>query len=214
VTWPSVAERRAASDRLYERDPQRFAGEPSHFVVWALKRLPHHDRPLRILELGCGVGRDSRILASEGHQVRAVDHSRVAIGRARSGPHGPPGLEFLEEEALVAVARTPAGTVDVVYAHGLYMGFSEGELDELVAGVRRILSSGGHHLFAVRSTTDPHFGQGTEIAPDLFLGGPHGTPMRYYRRETLGRFAGPGLVRFAEELREDLALWYVGDRRA
>ena len=143
MTWPSVAERRAASDRLYERDPQRFAGEPSHFVVWALKRLPHHDRPLRILELGCGVGRDSRILASEGHQVRAVDHSRVAIGRARSGPHGPPGLEFLEEEALVAVARTPAGTVDVVYAHGLYMGFSEGELDELVAGVRRILSSGG-----------------------------------------------------------------------
>ena len=182
-------------------------------MVWALARLPSRPGPLRILELGCGVGRDSRILASEGHLVRAVDHSRIAVERARSGPRGPPGLEFIEGEALAEVARTPSGSVDVVYAHGLYMGFAEAELDELLEGIRRVLAPGGHHLFAVRSTTDPHFGQGAAIAPDVFLGGPHETPIRYYRHETLARFSGPDLVRFAEELREDLALWYVGDRR-
>jgi SAM-dependent methyltransferase len=213
VKWPSVQERRAASDRMYVRHPGRFAGDPSHFVDWALARFPELSRPVRVLELGCGVGRDSRVLAGAGNRVRAIDHSRVAIERARADPRVFPNLEFQESDATTAVTRSEDASVDVVYAHGLYMGLTQAELDELFDGIRRILTPGGHHLFAVRSTTDPHYGQGEEIAPDVFWGGPHETPLRYYGRTTLARLARPGFVRFAEELRADLHLWYVGDRR-
>jgi SAM-dependent methyltransferase len=198
---------------MYSENPDRFSGDPSHFVAWALARLPSSSRPLRILELGCGVGRDSRVLARAGHRVVAVDHSRVAIERARGRRDNPPGLEFLEDEGLARLARTASKSLDVVYAHGVYMGFREEELDELVKGLARVLRPRGRHLFAVRATIDPHFGKGREVSKDVFWGGPHPTPMHYYRRETLARFTPPGFVRFAEELREDLALWYVGDRR-
>jgi len=199
---------------MYARNPDRFAGDPSHFVEWALARFPDRDGPRNVLELGCGVGRDSRVIAAAGHRVLAVDHSSVAILRARADPRSFSALRFVERDASAAVSEAKEASFDVVYAHGLYMGFTDGELGRLLDGILRILAPGGHHLFAVRSTTDPHYGQGTEIEPDVFYGGVHETPMRYYRRESLARFTRPGLVRFAEEHRPDLYLWYVGDRRS
>jgi SAM-dependent methyltransferase len=198
---------------MYRRDRQRFAGEPSRFVAWALARVPDWPAPLRVLELGCGPGRDARVWAAAGHRVVAVDHSRVAIERARRRNRATRGIRFVRGEILTYLRRVATASVDVVYAHGVYMGFSERELDELLENVSRVLVPGGRHLFAVRATTDPHFGQGREVAPDVFLGGPHATPMHYYRRETLARFAPIGLVRFAQERRKDVDLWYVGDRR-
>jgi len=207
-----VADRRALSNRMYARNPDRFAGAPSHFVEWAVARFPQTDEPLQVLELGCGVGRDSRVLAAV-HEVRAVDHSAVAIERARAGSSGFSHLHYEENEAYEAVASSAAGSVDIVYAHALYMGFTEKELDELIAAVHRVLRPGGLHFFAVRATTDPHYGQGQEIAPDVWYGGPHETPMHYYRKETLGRFTRLGFQRVEAQFRSDLHLWFVCERR-
>lgn len=198
---------------MYLRNPERFAGAPSHFVEWTLARFPRSDRRLDVLELGCGVGRDSRVLATT-HEVRAVDHSTVAIERARAASAGFAHLRFECNEANDALAMSPGGSTDIVYAHALYMGFTEPELDELLREIRRVLRPGGLHFFAVRASTDPHRGQGVEIAPDVWYGGPHETPMRYYRRETLGRFTRGRFERVEEELRDDLDLWFVCDRRA
>ncbi len=213
MNGPDEAERRAISDRLYARSPDRFGREPSHFVSWALERFPQPPAGARVLELGCGPGRDSFVLARAGARVRAVDHSSVAIERARSRAPGPGNPEFVRGSARDEVEAAPPGGFDVVYAHALYMILPEEELDQLLAGIYRALRPGGAHLFAVRSTTDPHYGQGTEVAPDVYSGGPHEGPMRYYRRETLARFARPGFERGAAELRTDFHLWWVADRR-
>lgn len=177
-----------------------------------MARFPPTGGPLRVLELGCGVGRDSRVLATS-HEVWAVDHSSVAIARARRAARGIPRLRFEVRDALDAVTRREDTSIDVVYAHALYMGFQERELDELLGGIRRVLRPRGLHFFAVRSTTDPHYGQGTEIAPDVWYGGPHETPMHYYRRESLERLSRTGFERVEETLREDLYLWFVCDQR-
>jgi SAM-dependent methyltransferase len=197
---------------MYRRNPDRFAGAPSHFVEWAMARFPSTGRPLRLLELGCGVGRDSRVLAAS-HEVWAVDHSSVAIARARRAARGMTHLHFEARDALDAVTRREDASIDVVYAHALYMGFQETELDQLLGEIHRVLRPRGLHFFAVRSTTDPHYGEGTEIAPDVWYGGSHETPMHYYRRESLERFTRAGFERVEETLREELHLWFVCDRR-
>lgn len=211
--WPSLAARRAVSDRLYAENPERFTGAPTRFSLWALERISRLGGRQRILELGCGPGRDSRALAAAGHTVRAVDHSRVAIERARSAEGNPPTLRFESQDALQAVRRSPSASFDVVYAHGLYMMLSDREMEELLTGIRRVLRRGGLHLFAVRSVTDPHAARGKEIAPDVRVGGPHATPHRYYRARSLDAMAEHGFALVEAEFVPDLHLFYVCHRK-
>lgn len=51
--------------------PSSFREEPSRAVVWFREQLP--PGALRILDLGCGRGRNSLYLASEGYQLDAID---------------------------------------------------------------------------------------------------------------------------------------------
>ncbi len=168
---------------------------------------------LKVLELGCGPGRDSRELADAGHTVRSVDHSPVAIGRARASTSNPPNLTFELGDAETALRRTATGSLDVVYAHALYMMLSGPEMERLLLEVRRGLRSGGFHLFAVRAVTDPHAGQGTEIDRDVYVGGPHVTPVRYYRAETVDAMAQRGFQLVDAEYVPELHLYFVCHRR-
>ena len=122
-------------------------------------------------------------------------------------------MEYEEAEALEALTAQPSVSLDVVYAHAVYMGFPEEEIDRLLAGVFRALRPGGRHLFAVRSTSDRRFAAGREVAPDVRLREPGEPPLRYYRRETLARFLGGGFERVEAESPPGVDLWYVADRR-
>jgi SAM-dependent methyltransferase len=211
---PGSASRRAESDRTYQQTPDRFLGPPSTFAAWALERIHALHISARVLELGSGPGRDARFLAPSVHGVRAVDHSSVAIARARAQPENPENLRFENNDLFYALSRTDAESVDVVYAHDVYMLLSDSEVDTLARKVYRVLRPGGLHLFAVRSTTDPHLGEGREVAPDVWAPLPDSEPMHYYRRDTLERFTSYGMRRVAEELEPDRHEWYVCDTRA
>jgi len=197
---------------LYEKDPDRFLGEPTRFFHWSLPHLVRLGSPASVLELGCGPGRDSRALASAGFVVRAIDHSPIAIERARAQPASG-ALRFERTDALSALRATASSSVDAVYAHALYMILSEEELRELLRELSRTLRPGGLHLFAVRSVTDPISRRGREVAPDVWCEGPHTTPHRYYRTESVAAFGRASFERVAAELAPDLHLWYVCDRR-
>ena len=60
-----------------------FSGSRSVVVDWAEPMLPSR---ARILDLGCGVLRNSQGLAEKGHHVLAVDVARQAFHRARPWP--------------------------------------------------------------------------------------------------------------------------------
>lgn len=212
MTWPSPAERRAVSDAIYRKDPDRFLGAPSRFFFWSLLYLARLGPHLSVLELGSGPGRDARALASAGHVVRAVDHSAVAIDRARAQPFSG-SIRFERSDALSALRATAPSSVDAVYAHALYMMLSAKEMGELLSELSRVLRPGGLHLFALRSVTDPRAKRGRAIATDVRLGGPHGTPHRYYRAKSVASFGRGAFERVATEFVPDLHLWYVCDRR-
>ena len=53
---------------------------PSQFAVFVAGELPG---PHRVIEFGCGTGRDSLFFASYGHQVVAIDGSTTAVERGQ-----------------------------------------------------------------------------------------------------------------------------------
>jgi SAM-dependent methyltransferase len=214
VGWPSLETRRAAFDRMYEGDLERFNGPPGRFSAWALERIQGRFRRGQILELGCGPGRDARRFAAAGFHVLATDYSRIAIERARSHPENSANVQFRCADAITSLRDTSTGSVSGVYSNALYMFLDDRELDAAFREVRRVLLPGGVHLFSVRSVTDPVAGQGVQLAPDIWRRTPEAAPLRYFRRETLDRLAGTEFERVSADLQTDVYFWFVADRRA
>ncbi len=121
-TWFGVFNRgRVYWDKRYLEldEPEGFtAGETA--VERFLEAVP---AGARILDLGCGDGKWSRLLARSGHQVTAVDYSHEALRLARGGDGGG-GVDFRYVNAndraqLLELGAWMLGTGDewCVFAH-------------------------------------------------------------------------------------------------
>lgn len=101
--------------REYRRTPETYiwGTEPSSFAREVAAMLPPG---ARLLDLGCGEGRDSVFFATQGFEVVGVDASRAGIAKAR---------RLAEARGVAAgwvtgdMARlTYPGSLDVVYSCG------------------------------------------------------------------------------------------------
>jgi methylase of polypeptide subunit release factors len=67
-------------NKVYARDASFFGDDPSNFGLDCLEEFKKQKHGVnKILELGCGQGRDTIFLASNGLDVVAIDSSQVAI---------------------------------------------------------------------------------------------------------------------------------------
>ena len=108
---PAVAEKLADAMELRATEPQQQAMLSDYLADLALP-----DRA-RVLEIGCGTGAISRVLATrpEAAVVVGVDPSEVFLRRARQLAEGLPNLTF--ERADGADVPMPDGSVDAVILH-------------------------------------------------------------------------------------------------
>lgn len=67
-------------ERYYSASGESLRAVPSQFAAFVVGEL--HE-PFRIVEFGCGNGRDALFFASYGHQVTAIDGSPAAIAAAK-----------------------------------------------------------------------------------------------------------------------------------
>lgn len=133
--------------------------EPSSFALAYANRVPEGGR---VLEVGCGNGRDAAYLASTGgHRVLGVDLSEAAIESCRSR---------LETDSLTFQAGTitdlPGETepFDVIYSRFCLHAMTVPEEDEFVAQAALRLKSGGELLIEARSIEDPLAREGEVIS--------------------------------------------------
>jgi ubiquinone/menaquinone biosynthesis C-methylase UbiE len=82
----------------------------SHYHPFLLRQLP--TPCLRALEIGCGAGAFSRLLAERATQVLALDLSPNMIGLARQQASQPPNIEFRIADAMSV--ELPAESFDCV----------------------------------------------------------------------------------------------------
>jgi SAM-dependent methyltransferase len=98
---------------------------------------------LRCLDLGCGEGHNTRLVADRGARVVGLDHAETFVGHAAAAAHE--GIRYLVGDG----ARLPFGgaTFDLVTAFMSIMDV--GDPEAALAEVRRVLRPGGVAQFSV-----------------------------------------------------------------
>lgn len=157
-------------EKTYQSSSDFFGHEPSEFGMGAMRTfIANGDK--RILELGCGQGRDTIHFLKHGLEVIAYDYSETCVTqlleKARKA-----GID----KNLTAEARDlrngiplPDESVDAVFSHMFFtMRLTESELAFIFKECHRVLKHGGINIYSVRNTKDPHFQKGKHHGEDLW----------------------------------------------
>lgn len=103
----------------------------------------------RVLDLGCGTGRQACLLAQEGYEVVAIDASEAALEQARTEPV-PEGVQFLLGD-MGAVERMVRGHFGAALCLGNTLPWllSPESLSRMLIGLKRRLVPGAPFLLQI-----------------------------------------------------------------
>ncbi|WP_373047503.1 methyltransferase domain-containing protein [Vulgatibacter sp.] len=166
-------------------------------LIWQLLDDLAPYRPLRVIELGCGIGNDAMALLESPHVDRylgidvvpqAIEGFRRRV--ASAPPATAPGLvcgDFAEHLADPAVRE--AG-YNCVYAYSSLHYFASAELKRIFALVRSLLLAGGRNgffAFGLKGTGSIWEGQGLPLyRPDVWIN-PDGQSRWFPTRQALAK---------------------------
>jgi len=136
----------------------------SEFAREVEARLPRH---CRVLELGCGPGDDASYFAEQGHLVLGLDFSEPLIAMAAQRFADQPELEFRRAD-ITQPLHIGAESCDAVYARLSLQYFDFTTTERIFGEVFWVLRPAGSFYFLCRSTSDPFYGKGTEVAADTY----------------------------------------------
>ena len=123
-----------------ERAADFWQGTRDHDVtqnIGALLRHIHGAAPLRILDLGCGPGRDLMAFRALGHEPIGVDGSPAFVAMARQ--HS--GCEVWQQDFLAL--DLPAAHFDGIFANASLFHVPRQELPRVLRELRATLKPGG-----------------------------------------------------------------------
>ncbi|SNT56532.1 Ubiquinone/menaquinone biosynthesis C-methylase UbiE [Actinomadura meyerae] len=155
-------------------DYARFPGLRTEVADFA-RLAPHH---MPVLDLGCGGGRDTRLLASLGRTVIAGDYAPAMLewARSRSREEGRT-LGYLRLNALALPLRD--GSVAGVWASGSLLHIPSAGMERALAEVHRVLVPSGIAAISMRAGDGEGWKEGgsldgrrwfTFVDPDAFAG--------------------------------------------
>lgn len=154
----------------YSEEPTLFGEIPSLAAKRAVEIFKKDDTT-KILDLGCGHGRDTLFFAQQGLTVFALDYSQNAIDvlKRRAWSLG-------LSNSIVAMqhdVRDPLPfrneSIDGCYSHMLCcMALTTPQLESLFYEIHRVLKPGRLNTYTARRTDDPHYGKGKARNGDMF----------------------------------------------
>ena len=123
----------------------------------------------RILELGCGNGRDAFYFAENGHTVIGLDQSEVAISdnRRRTPEYNVDGrISFVTGDFTAPSPSTLRASqpFDVVYSRFTLHSVTESEQASIIGWVYEYLPEDGAFLIECRTNRDPLFSKGKRVS--------------------------------------------------
>jgi tellurite methyltransferase len=125
-------------------------GSPSDEVVSLIGRLP---TAARVLDVGCGDGRNALFLLRNGLQVTAVDISARAVAKLAAGARACEGL--LHTEVADAREYSLEGPYDLIIAHGVLHLMPRADWSRLITRMQHATSPHGYNVVAVFTDTLP-----------------------------------------------------------
>jgi len=173
-------------DKVYSNDSAFFGEEPSDFAQKCYSDFKRYDVK-RLLELGCGQGRDSVFFASNGLDVYAVDSSKVAIENINQKIRGKNISLHLSYFEVRQTLPFDSSHFDAVYSHMFYnMRFTDVELSFLFKESSRVLKNNGLLYFSVRSNKDVLYNKGKKIGNNIYE--INGFQIRFFTKEQIESF--------------------------
>lgn len=151
---PAPADRQGRAgywNAYYEK--RRAPINPSSFAIFCHENF--FDNHSRVLEFGCGNGRDS-FYFSKKHKVTAIDQSAVVIqaNRQRTSDEGILSLDFLEGNFGYDIPGLP-DSVDVVYGRFVMHAMPIEDEVRALKCAARLLAPGGRIFLEFRTDKDP-----------------------------------------------------------
>ena len=143
-------------NRLCPQDPSPFA----QYVATLT------DPGRRLVELGCGNGRDAVFFAARGLQVTALDLSQEAVSQLNRRDVA--NAQFLCGDFVNSDVHRPA-SYDYAYSRFTLHSINRNQEQVLLSNVFRGLRPGGKLFIEVRGVHDPLFGKGKQVEHNAFF---------------------------------------------
>ena len=133
---------------------------PSSFAEYCINKITSG---CRIVDVGCGNGRDSIYFARQGHHVVGVDKSKSAIEYCQNhSVHVDNSFICCE---LTDLAGNDGRVFDVVYSRFSLHAMTPAEEDKMLKASHGLLVSGGLLCIECRSINDPLARRGEVLSP-------------------------------------------------
>ncbi|TXS15440.1 class I SAM-dependent methyltransferase [Streptomyces sp. ms191] len=123
--------------------------------------------PRRVLDLGCGPGRNALHLASRGYEVDAVDLSHRAIAWAEERAHEAGArIRFHRGDAFALAGGVLEGPYDLIHDSGCFHHLPPHRRISYLRLIGRLLAPGGH--FSLTCFAAGAGGMGSELSDEEF----------------------------------------------
>jgi ubiquinone/menaquinone biosynthesis C-methylase UbiE len=121
----------------------------------------------KIIDIGCGTGRDTLFFFKKGHQVVGVDQSSLVISQLQllhNDKHE--SLKFVETDFT---NLTDNEKFDVVYSRLSFHSIDSVSASRTLKWAYRNINDSGKFLLEVRSVKDDLYGKGKQVERDAFV---------------------------------------------
>ncbi len=156
----AAEDERGGYESGYRASPCFWGREPASLLPPSLDLLPESLEGLRVLDAGCGEGKNSVFFARRGAEVHAFDVSPIAIQNAK-GAWGAEGAEIQFEVGDVLSMQLPSQSYDVVILYGLlHCLASRDAMREAVMQLTDVTKRRGIHVVCALNSRLDGFAEG------------------------------------------------------
>lgn len=206
-------------DKIYRSDASFFGEESSRFAVLCYDNYMRKSNVKKIMELGCGQGRDTLFFASKGIEVSALDYSKVAINgliklAKEKNLHSNIHASMYDVKDVIPFRNEE---FDAAYSHMFFnMRFTWGDLKFMFQEIKRVLRRGGFNFFSVRNCNDKSFSKGRKIDNYEDVYELNGFQIRFFgkqRMKDLVHDSGFEILDIKEVYEEPVTLYLISARK-
>lgn len=141
----------------------KAVNEPSLFAQWVMQQM---ETGKKVVDMGCGNGRDSIFFMEKGMDVYAVDASEVAIEHIAERY---PDRIHVENKDFISYLGRNNEKFDYLYSRFTIHAISEDEQNMCIQNAYKALKPNGKIFIEVRCTKDELYGKGSLVAKNTFF---------------------------------------------